>query len=60
METEKYLTLVSDTHNVDNFTVRFTDALTLGEDWEVIKRTYRIGTPILRTLSRLIFPTIKW
>ena len=35
METDKYLTLISGTHNVDNFTVRFTDELTFGEDWEV-------------------------
>ena len=35
METDKYLTLISGTHNVDNFKVRFTDELTFGEDWEV-------------------------
>ena len=35
METDKYLTLISETSNVNNFTVRFTDALTFGEDWEV-------------------------
>ena len=35
METDKYLTLISETHNVDNFTVRFTEPLTFGEDWEV-------------------------
>ena len=35
METDKYLTLISGTHNVDGFTVRFTDELIFGEDWEV-------------------------
>ena len=35
METDKYLTLISETSNVDNYTVRFTDQLTFGEDWEV-------------------------
>ena len=35
METDKYLTLISETNNVNNFTVRFTDELTFGEDWEV-------------------------
>ena len=35
METDKYLTLISETHNVDNYTVRFTEPLTFGEDWEV-------------------------
>ena len=35
METEKYLTLISDTHNVNNFTVNFWPYLTFGEDWEV-------------------------
>ena len=35
MDTDKYLTLISETHNVDNFTVRFTEPLTFGEDWEV-------------------------
>ena len=35
MESDKYLTLISDTNNVNNFTVNFTDTLTLGEDWEV-------------------------
>ena len=35
METDKYLTLISETSNVNNFTVRFTDELTFGEDWEV-------------------------
>ena len=35
MDTDKYLTLISETHNVDNYTVRFTEPLTFGEDWEV-------------------------
>ena len=35
METDKYLTLISGTHNVDNYKVRFTEPLTFGEDWEV-------------------------
>ena len=35
METDKYLTLISETHNVDGYTVRFTEPLTFGEDWEV-------------------------
>ena len=35
MEKDKYLTLISETHNVDNYTVRFTEPLTFGEDWEV-------------------------
>ncbi|XP_029183605.2 uncharacterized protein LOC114951611 [Acropora millepora] len=35
MDTDKYLTLISETNNVHNFTVRFTDELTFAEDWEV-------------------------
>ena len=35
METDKYLTLISETSSINNFTVRFTDELTFGEDWEV-------------------------
>ena len=35
MEKDKYLTLISETHNVENYTVRFTEPLTFGEDWEV-------------------------
>ena len=33
METDKYVTLISETHDVHNFTVRVD--LTLGDDWEV-------------------------
>ena len=33
METDKYVTLISGTHDVHNFTVRVD--LTLGDDWEV-------------------------
>ena len=35
MDTDKYLTLISETSSVHNFTVGFTDELTFGEDWEV-------------------------
>ena len=35
METDKYLTLTSESNNSSNFSVHFTDNLTLGEDWEV-------------------------
>ena len=35
METDKYLTLISETHNSSNFTVTFVDYLTLGDEWEV-------------------------
>ena len=35
METEKYLTLISGDDDASDFTVNFTDTLTLGEDWEV-------------------------
>ena len=35
METDKYLTLISETSNNNNFTVNFTSQLTFGEDWEV-------------------------
>ena len=35
METDKYVTLVSDTDNANNFSVSFFNELTLSEDWEV-------------------------
>ena len=35
METDKYLKLVSETSNNNNFTIHFSDHLTLGDDWEV-------------------------
>ena len=35
METDKYVSLISGTHDVDNFTVHFSNYLTLGDDWEV-------------------------
>ena len=35
METDKYVTLVSETNNNNNFTIHFIDYLTLGVDWEV-------------------------
>ena len=35
MDTDKYLTLTSETSNVHNFKVRFTENLTFGEDCEV-------------------------
>ena len=36
METDKYLTLISETHNNSNFTVSFWPYVTLGNDWEVV------------------------
>ena len=39
METDKYVTLISGTHDVHNFTVRVD--LTLGDDWAVaLVQTY--------------------
>ena len=35
METDKYLTLTSETHNSSNFAVNFWPYLTFGDDWEV-------------------------
>ena len=35
METDKYITLVSETSNNNNFTVHFLNDLTLVVDWEV-------------------------
>ena len=35
METDKYVTLVSETSNANNFTVHFMNYLTLGNNWEV-------------------------
>ena len=35
METEKYVTLVSETNNNNNFTVNFFPSLTFAEGWEV-------------------------
>ena len=35
METDKYVTLVSETNNNNNFSVHFINWLTLGVDWEV-------------------------
>ena len=35
METDKYVTLISETHNANNFTVNFVNYFTLGDDWGV-------------------------
>ena len=35
METDKYVTLVRETHNANNFTVHFSHHLTLGNNWAV-------------------------
>ena len=35
METDKYLSLTSETNNSSNFTVNFWPYVTLGDDWEV-------------------------
>ena len=35
METDKYVTLISETHNSSNFGITFWPYVTLGDEWEV-------------------------